>query len=67
MIALSQSGINGSGQGEDADVAGKVPGVDVIVSGQTHDKVEAPARVGPQTLIMPPMVIPPGVQQRPLV
>ena len=51
VIALSHSGINGAGQGEDADLARKVPGIDVIVSGHTHDKLEAPARVG-QTLIV---------------
>ncbi len=46
VIALSHSGIDHNGQGEDAVLAAKVPGIDVIISGHTHDTLAAPARVG---------------------
>ncbi|MES1206003.1 MAG: bifunctional metallophosphatase/5'-nucleotidase [Pseudomonadota bacterium] len=46
VIALSHSGIDAAGKGEDADLAAKVPGIDVIVSGHTHDKLMQPAKVG---------------------
>jgi 5'-nucleotidase len=46
VIALSHSGISGEGVGEDADLAAAVPGIDVIVSGHTHDSLEEPVRVG---------------------
>jgi 5'-nucleotidase len=51
VIALSHSGIGSDGRGEDADLAAKVPGIDVIISGHTHATLAAPARVG-QTLIV---------------
>jgi 2',3'-cyclic-nucleotide 2'-phosphodiesterase (5'-nucleotidase family) len=51
VVALSHSGINGQGQGEDALLATMVPGIDVIVSGHTHDKLMAPAVVG-KTIIV---------------
>jgi 5'-nucleotidase/UDP-sugar diphosphatase len=51
VIALSHSGIDHEGRGEDADLAASVPGIDVIISGHTHDTLEQPARVG-QTLIV---------------
>ncbi|MEY2936909.1 MAG: hypothetical protein RL033_7658, partial [Pseudomonadota bacterium] len=51
VIALSHSGIDHDGQGEDAALAAAVPGIDVIVSGHTHDSLAQPARVG-QTLIV---------------
>jgi 5'-nucleotidase/UDP-sugar diphosphatase len=46
VIALSHSGIDHDGHGEDAVLAGKVPGIDVIISGHTHDTLAAPAQVG---------------------
>lgn len=51
VVALSHSGIDHDGQGEDAVLAGKVPGIDVIISGHTHDTLAQPARVG-NTLIV---------------
>jgi 5'-nucleotidase len=51
VIALSHSGIDREGRGEDAALAAAVPGIDVIVSGHTHDTLAQPARVG-QTLIV---------------
>jgi len=51
VVALSHSGIDHAGQGEDAVLAAKVPGIDVIVSGHTHDTLVQPARVG-NTLIV---------------
>jgi 5'-nucleotidase / UDP-sugar diphosphatase len=56
VIALSHSGISSDGTGEDADLANDalandVPGIDVIVSGHSHDTLAAPFRVG-RTLIV---------------
>ncbi|MEO8179566.1 MAG: bifunctional metallophosphatase/5'-nucleotidase [Deltaproteobacteria bacterium] len=51
VIALSHSGIDHEGKGEDAALAAAVPGIDVIVSGHTHDTLSQPARVG-DTLIV---------------
>jgi 5'-nucleotidase / UDP-sugar diphosphatase len=45
VIALSHSGIDHTGQGEDAVLAGKVPGIDVIISGHTHEALDQPAIV----------------------
>jgi 5'-nucleotidase len=42
VIALSHSGIDSSGKGEDADLAKAVPGIDIIISGHTHDKLDQP-------------------------
>jgi len=46
VIALSHSGINQAGQGEDADLAANVPGIDVILSGHTHDALSTAVTVG---------------------
>lgn len=51
VIALSHSGIFHDGTGEDADLASKVPGIDIIVSGHTHDSLDQPVKVG-DTLIV---------------
>lgn len=51
VIALSHSGIDRDGRGEDAALAAAVPGIDVIVSGHTHDTLAQPVRVG-ETLIV---------------
>jgi 5'-nucleotidase len=47
VIALSHSGINQAGQGEDARLAAAVPGIDVILSGHTHDALTTAVMVGP--------------------
>jgi 5'-nucleotidase len=46
VIALSHSGINQAGVGEDADLAASVPGIDVILSGHTHDALSTAVTVG---------------------
>ena len=46
VIALSHSGIYSNGTGEDAVLAQAVPGIDVIVSGHTHDALTQPKQVG---------------------
>jgi 5'-nucleotidase len=46
VIALSHSGIFADGTGEDADLANAVSGIDVIVSGHTHDQLAAPVQIG---------------------
>jgi 5'-nucleotidase len=51
VIALSHSGIDQNGQGEDAVLAAQVPGIDLIISGHTHDTLAQPAKVG-NTLIV---------------
>ena len=51
VIALSHSGIDHNGQGEDAVLAGKVPGIDVIISGHTHEALTEPARVGDTIIV----------------
>jgi 5'-nucleotidase/UDP-sugar diphosphatase len=51
VIALSHSGIDHNGQGEDAVLASQVPGIDIIISGHTHDTLAQPAQVG-STLIV---------------
>jgi 5'-nucleotidase len=51
VIALSHSGIDHTGQGEDAALAAQVPGIDVIISGHTHETLAQPAQVG-STLIV---------------
>jgi 5'-nucleotidase / UDP-sugar diphosphatase len=51
VVALSHSGIDHNGQGEDAALAAKVPGIDLIISGHTHETLAQPAQVG-NTLIV---------------
>lgn len=46
VIALSHSGIDLAGKGEDAELAAKVPGIDVILSGHTHHALTAPVKIG---------------------
>lgn len=46
VIALSHSGIFSNGTGEDAMLASTVPGIDIIISGHTHDKLDQPKKVG---------------------
>ncbi|HTQ04051.1 MAG TPA: bifunctional UDP-sugar hydrolase/5'-nucleotidase [Polyangiaceae bacterium] len=51
VIALSHSGIDHDGNGEDRVLAQAVPGIDVIVSGHTHDFLTKPVVVG-KTIIV---------------
>ena len=52
IIALSHSGTDGDGKnGEDIDLAKKVSGIDVIISGHTHTVYSTPIRVN-DTLIV---------------
>lgn len=51
VIALSHSGIYSDGHGEDRELAKAVPGIDLIVSGHTHDSLSAPVHEG-DTLIV---------------
>lgn len=51
VIALSHSGIYSNGTGEDAVLAQNVPGIDVIISGHTHDVLTTPKQIG-NTLIV---------------
>ncbi len=44
VVCLSHSGTSG-GQGEDYELAQKVPGIDVIVSGHTHTALRQPIQV----------------------
>jgi 5'-nucleotidase/UDP-sugar diphosphatase len=46
VIALSHSGIDQAGHGEDAVLAAAVPGIDVILSGHTHDALSTAVTVG---------------------
>ncbi len=49
IICLSHSGLskdkNGEWTGEDYDLAGKVKGIDIIISGHTHSKLDKPLSV----------------------
>jgi 5'-nucleotidase/UDP-sugar diphosphatase len=51
VVALSHSGIGSDGQGEDRELAKMVPGIDIIISGHTHQKLEAPVVEG-KTIIV---------------
>lgn len=46
VICLSHSGTDGSGKGEDYQLAREVDGIDLIVSGHTHSTLGQPIRVG---------------------
>ena len=46
VICLSHSGTDGQGRGEDYELAQKVEGIDLIVSGHTHTTLEQPIQVG---------------------
>lgn len=52
IIALSHSGTDGDGKsGEDVDLAKKVPGIDVIISGHTHSTYSKPLMVGETAIV----------------
>lgn len=46
VVCLSHSGTDGEGKGEDYELAQKVDGIDLIVSGHTHTLLEQPIQVG---------------------
>ena len=45
VVCLSHSGTDGKGKGEDYELAKKVDGIDVIVSGHTHTTLSEPIKV----------------------
>jgi len=51
VICLSHSGIETTASGEDGELAAKAPGIDVIISGHSHTKLDQPIKVG-DTLIV---------------
>lgn len=51
VLCLSHSGTDGKGKGEDYELAQKVDGIDVIVSGHTHTTLYEPIQVN-DTLIV---------------
>ena len=46
IICLSHSGTDGRGKGEDYQLARKVDGIDLIISGHTHTTLTEPIQVG---------------------
>ena len=46
VVCLSHSGTDGSGKGEDYELARKVDGIDVIISGHSHTTLDQPVQVG---------------------
>ena len=46
VIAISHSGTDTAGKGDDADMAAAAPGIDVIISGHTHSALTKPFLVG---------------------
>lgn len=46
VVCLSHSGTDGSGKGEDYELARKVKGIHLIVSGHTHSTLYQPIQVG---------------------
>ena len=46
VVCLSHSGTDGSGKGEDYELARKVKGIHLIVSGHTHTTLDEPVEVG---------------------
>lgn len=52
IIALSHSGTDGDGKnGEDIDLAKKVPDIDVIISGHTHTVYSTPVIIGDTIIV----------------
>ena len=52
LIAVSHSGTEGDGKnGEDIDLAKKVPDIDVIISGHTHTVYSAPVTIGDTIIV----------------
>ena len=45
VICLSHSGVNDNGEGEDYELAEAVDGIDIIISGHTHTKLDKPVTV----------------------
>ena len=50
IICLSHSGTDDRGKGEDYELARRVDGIDVILSGHTHTTLDEPLRVGVLTV-----------------
>ena len=50
-IPVSYTQLDGRGKGEDYELAKRVDGIDVILSGHTHTTLDEPLRVG-DTLIV---------------
>ncbi len=46
VVALSHSGTDGAGQGEDIELAKAVPEIDLIISAHSHTRYEQPVQVG---------------------
>jgi 5'-nucleotidase len=51
VIALSHSGIDHDGNGEDATLAKNVAGIDIIISGHTHDTLAQPKVVNKTVIV----------------
>lgn len=52
VIAVSHSGTDSTGKkGDDADMAAAAPGIDVIISGHTHNSLAKPVQVGSTWII----------------
>ncbi|HEY3494842.1 MAG TPA: 5'-nucleotidase C-terminal domain-containing protein, partial [Polyangiaceae bacterium] len=51
VIALSHSGIDSDGNGEDRVLAEAVSGIDIIVSGHTHDSLSEPVEAGGAVIV----------------
>ncbi|HXI56792.1 MAG TPA: 5'-nucleotidase C-terminal domain-containing protein, partial [Polyangia bacterium] len=51
VVALSHSGIGANKMGEDQALAAAVPGIDIIISGHTHEKLEQPAIVNGTVIV----------------
>jgi len=55
VVALSHTGVNSSGEGEDAEIAEHVNGIDIILSGHAHTAtVDAYIKGGSSTIIFSP-------------
>ncbi len=55
VVALSHTGVNSSGNGEDAEIARNVTGIDIIASGHAHTKIfEAAIKGDSNSIIFSP-------------
>ena len=55
VVALSHTGVNSRGEGEDAEIAKHVDGIDIIASGHAHTKTfDAYVKGGSSTIIFSP-------------
>ncbi len=51
VVCLSHSGTNSDGKGEDYELASAVDGIDVIISGHTHTKLDKPIVVNNTVIV----------------